>query len=411
MIARSRKTGGGLYERTYPGGELFGHPVGYDFIDRGRTGVESSLNDVLTGEQNEFASIIDEIENQARKGNDVTLTLDAGVQRIATDGLAGQPGAVVAMEPQTGAVRALVSTPGFDPNSIPQQYAELNNTEGHRSSIARPSRRYEPGSTMKVVTAAAALDSGEYTPETTVDGSSPAEISGAPLSNFGGASFGEITLTDALTNSVNTVWARVAEDLGSETMYEYMERFGFNSDPPMDYPDDQMQPSGVFDGRKLLDQDDPVDIGRVAIGQERLNVTPLQMAMVAATVANGGALMEPKMLQSATDPDGREVEELDPNAVRQVISDDSAAELTEMMAGVVREGTGTAAALSGIEVAGKTGTAEVDVAAGINRAWFIGFAPLDDPQVAVAVVIEKTSGTGGEIAGPIARDVMQALAG
>ena len=156
--------------------------------------------------------------------------------------------------------------------------------------------RYPPGSTMKVVTAAAALDSGEYTPDSIVDGKSPKVIDGVPLTNSGGADFGPISLTTALTNSVNTVWAEVSEKLGSGTMYDYMDRFGFNTEPPLDYPQDQMTPSGVFgENGKLLDDDDPVDIGRVAIGQERLQVTPLQMAMVAAAVGNGGVLMQPRL--------------------------------------------------------------------------------------------------------------------
>jgi peptidoglycan glycosyltransferase len=412
LIAKSRKGDGGLFERTYPEGSLFGHPIGYDFIERGRTGVERSLNDTLTGETNEFASIIDELEGQTRRGNDVTVTLDAEAQRTATAGLGSQAGAVVAIEPATGAVRAMVSSPGFDPNQVPGQFAQLNADEQGTPLFNRATQAgLEPGSTMKVVTAAAALDSGEYTPDTTVDGSSPAEISGAPLQNFGGSSFGQISLTAALTNSVNTAWARVAEDLGADTILDYMDRFGFGEDPPLDYPDDQMLPSGVYEGGRTITDGDQIDIGRVAIGQERLLVTPLQMALVAATVANGGVQMRPTLLQSATDKDGREVEELSPREVRRVISPESAANLTEMMANVVREGTGTAAALSGIDVAGKTGTAEVDVTAGINRAWFIGFAPVGDPQVAVAAVIERTSGTGGEVAGPIARDVMQSLIG
>lgn len=411
LIARSKKKSTGLFERTYPAGALFGNPVGYDYIDRGRSGMESSLNDILTGERNEFASIIDELENQRRRGNDVVTTLNAEVQRIATAGLGSSRGSVVAFEPQTGAVRAMVSNPGYDPNEVPQRFSELNNASGSPLFNRATQAGYQPGSTMKVVTAAAALDSGEYEPDSTVDGSSPAEISGAPLQNFGGANFGQVTLTTALTNSVNTAWARVGEDLGAATMLEYMGRFGFGSDPPMDYPDAQMRPSGVYESGKLLGPDDPIDIGRVAIGQERLQVTPLQMAMVAAAVANDGVLMRPTLLERVTDQDGRTVDDLDPREVRRVISSESASELTSMMTDVVNEGTGTAAALSGIEVAGKTGTAEIDVANNINQAWFIGFAPVGDPQVAVAVTVENTTGTGGEIAAPIASDVMQALTG
>jgi peptidoglycan glycosyltransferase len=261
---------------------------------------------------------------------------------------------------------------------------------------------------MKVVTATAAIDSGEYTPDDTVSGRSPKEISGVPLQNAGGEQFGDIPLTEALTNSVNTVWAEVGENLGKDTMYKYMERFGFDQKPRLDYPGFQLATSGVFEGNRLLTTDDSIDIGRVAIGQERLNVTPLQMAEVAAAVANEGELMEPRLWSKVIDPDGRE-EKLDPQRQSRVMSEDTAATLNDMMQSVVAEGTGTAAALSGIDVAGKTGTAEIDIEGGVNQAWFIGFAPADDPEIAVAATVERTSGFGGTVAGPIAKAVMEAI--
>jgi peptidoglycan glycosyltransferase len=318
---------------------------------------------------------------------------------------------VVALEPQTGRVKVMVSVPDFNPNDVPTNFSELNQAEGSPMFNRATQARYPPGSTMKVVTAAAALDSGEYTPDSVVDGSSPKEIDGVPLTNSGGADFGNITLTEALTNSVNTVWAEVGEELGSATMYDYMEKFGFNTEPPLDYPRGQMTPSGVFDENgKLLDEDDPVDIGRVAIGQERLQVTPLQMAMVAAAVGNGGVLMQPVFTDRIVDKDGRVKERVEPEEENRVIDEESATELAEMMANVVREGTGTAAALSGIDVAGKTGTAEVDSGAS-NQAWFIGFAPVEDPQMAVAVTVERTQGQGGTVAAPIAKQVLESLIG
>jgi peptidoglycan glycosyltransferase len=188
-----------------------------------------------------------------------------------------------------------------------------------------------------------------------------------------------------------------------------MDRFGFNAKPPLDYPDFQLALSGEFSGGKLLDAgSDQIDVGRMAIGQDKLNVTPLQMAMVASAVANGGELMEPRLWSKVIDTDGRE-EKLDPVRQSRVMSEETAETLTGMMTDVVNEGTGTAAALSGVDVAGKTGTAEIDIDAGINQAWFIGFAPADDPQIAVAVTVERTTGFGGEVAAPIAKDVMEVL--
>ena len=218
-------------------------------------------------------------------------------------------------------------------------------------------------------------------------------------------------MTTALTNSVNTYWAQVGEDLGAETYLEYMDRFGFNSDPKLDYPDSQMAPSGVYSAGKLLTSADAIDIGRVAIGQERLLATPIQMAQVAGTIANDGVLMEPTFLQEAKDPDGRVIEELDPNEQNEVVSDETAAQVTEMMVSVANDGTASGLSTTLGQLAGKTGTAEIDVEASINRPWFIGFAPADDPQIAVAAMIERCTGCfGGEVAGPIAMQVMDALA-
>jgi peptidoglycan glycosyltransferase len=195
-------------------------------------------------------------------------------------------------------------------------------------------------------------------------------------------------------------------------MFEYMDRFGFDKDPELDYPDVQMAPSGVYSEGHLLDQGDAIDIGRVAIGQERLLVTPLQMAEVAATVANDGKLMKPTFLQEAKDPDGRTIDELDPDEQDQVISADTAAELTTMMTHVTEEGTAAGLTVQGASFAGKTGTAEIDIEQSTNRPWFIGFAPADDPQVAVAVMLETCTGCfGGEVAGPIATQIMDDLIG
>ena len=412
--------------RRYPEGSLFGHPVGYSFVDVGRTGIESSENDLLIGEENEFASIIDQLRDQQPEGADITLTIDSELQRIATEGLqsaiaanAPEPGiggAAVALDPNTGAVLAMASSPGFDPNVVdqPGELERLNKDES-APLFNRPTQAvYPPGSTMKVVTAAAALDSGEFEPDTVLNADSPKEISGAPLANSGDASFGDIDMTTALTNSVNTYWAQVGEQLGTDTMVEYMERFGFYADPELGYPDDEMAASGVINSDGDLVRE-AFDVGRVAIGQGGEEgqdlATALQMAEVAATVANEGRLMKPDFLLQAKDPDGRTIEELgNGDEQNEVISEESAAQLNEMMTNVTREGTASALSVGGTEFAGKTGTAEIDVATSLNQPWFIGFAPSEDPQIAVAVTIERCIGCfGGEVAGPIATDLMEAV--
>ena len=396
------------YVRDYPLGDLFAHPVGYSYLDCGRSGLERFYNDALTGRSNEFGTIVDTLLGGADQGDDLRTNLDVEAQQVATDALGGEPGSIVALEPQTGRVRVMVSVPSYDPNTVADQCSELNNAEGSPILNRATQALYPPGSTMKVITAAAALDSGEFEPTSTVDGRSGIDIGGVPLANFGGQSYGSVDLTTALTNSVNTVWGQVAEQLGARTMFEYMERFGMGEPPPLDLPSAELAPSGVFSKGEPLDAGDPVDIGRVAIGQERLLVTPLQMAEVAATVANGGVRMAPRLGDEVQARDGRVRDEIDPVEVRRVMKASSAEELTEMMANVVREGSGTAAALEGIEVAGKTGTAEVE-GGSTNQAWFIGFAPRDDPKMAVAVTIERTDGQGGTVAAPIAKEVLQEL--
>jgi peptidoglycan glycosyltransferase len=413
VIAHSRPQGKGdnkIYVRHYPLGSLFGNPIGYSFVDRGRVGTELAHNDELVGNKTEFLSVLDELQGHAQEGDNLTSSLNPAAQRAAVDGLAGRRGAVVAMVPSTGEIRAMVSIPEYDPNVVQSSAAfQRLNTETSAPLFNRATQAgYPPGSTMKVVTATAALDSGDFTPNSVLSGRSPQTIDGVPLSNSGGEQFGDIDMTTALTNSVNTWWAQVGEKLGKETMFKYMDRYGFNAKPRLDYPGFQLAASGVYSGNRLLTPSDAIDIGRVAIGQERLRVTPLQMAEVAATVANKGELMEPRLWSKVTDPDGR-VTHLDPAHQSRVMSEDTAATLNDMMTKVVQEGTGTAAAVSGIDVAGKTGTAEIS--SGVNDAWFIGFAPANDPQIAIACIVEHTSGFGGPTCGPIFKAVAESLLG
>jgi penicillin-binding protein A len=409
VIARSRPIGSGnnkVYVRRYPQGSLFGNPIGYSFVTQGRVGFELYHNDELVGNQTEFLSVLDELRGHAQEGNNMQSSLDPAAQEAAVNGLAGRRGSVVAIVPSTGEVRAMVSIPEYDPNQIPKHFAQLNRDQSAPLFNRATQAGYPPGSTMKVVTATAALDSGEFTPSSTLSGRSPIEIEGVPLNNSGGEQFGTIDMTTALTNSVNTWWAQAGEKLGKDTMFKYMDRFGFDSKPRLDYPGFQLAASGVYDGNKLLGPSDAIDIGRVAIGQERLRVTPLQMAEVAATVANNGELMEPRLWSKVIDPDGRETK-LDPARQGRVMSEDTASELNTMMQSVVNEGTGTAGAVSGIDVAGKTGTAEISP--GVNDAWFIGFAPADDPQIAISCIVEHTSGFGGPTCGPIFKAVAEAI--
>jgi peptidoglycan glycosyltransferase len=396
VLAANRALPGDRYERRYPTGELFSHPVGFTSLDRGRIGLEEYYNDELTGRRSDPIGALERLLGPRDVGDDLRTTLSPQAQKTAYDGLAGRNGAVVALDVETGAVRVLAATPTFDPTD-PKNAATFNRaTQG----------RFPPGSTFKTVTAAAALDSGRYEPSSLVSGANGKVISGTPLDNFGGEDFGEIDLTTALTNSVNTVWAEVAEKLGKDTMAEYMRKFGFYEDPPMDYPDEQMLPSGEAGprGRLLSPTSGQIDVGRMGIGQDKLLVTPLQMATVAQTIANGGVRMKPRLVEKVLDPDGRTIDEPLPQEAERVMSEDTASKLGDMMRNVVEQGTGTAAQLEGVDVSGKTGTAEVGD--GTDDLWFIGFTD----RFAVAAMLERqTGGTGGGDAAPIAAEVLKAL--
>jgi penicillin-binding protein A len=430
-VAESHTVGGGahpVYVRSYPQGSLYGNPVGYSFVQVGQTGIEKSENSVLAGERNEFTSILDQLRGIPQEGDNVTLTIDSHAQQVATQalqnaiastaGASGSGGAVVALDPSTGAVKAMASVPGYDPNTVKNTntFEQLTKDTSGAPIVNRATQStYPPGSTMKVVTAAAALDSGQFTPDSVLSGRSPQVIGGVPLFNAGGETFGDINMTFALTASVNTYFAQVGEQLGTSTMVEYMKRFGFYSDPKLDYPDLQMAPSGAYSGSHLVTSG--FDVGRVAIGQGGAEgqdlATPMQMAEVAATVANGGKLMQPTFVQQVTDSDGRVTQQLSPHVQSTVISPQTATELTDMMTHVTQDPEGTAAGLTvsgGVPFAGKTGTAEIDVNKGINQPWFIAFAPATNPQIAVAATIERCQGCfGADVAGPVATQVIDSL--
>ena len=412
VLARSVEGQNGTFSRRYPQGDLFAHSVGYSFLSLGRFGLEQSLNDELTGKDDDLGNVIDQLRGNRQEGDEVRTTLDPRAQRLAVQQLAGRRGAVVALEPRTGRVRVMASTPTFDPNEL-RESRSLKALENGSALNRTTLGQYPPGSTFKVLTAVAALDSGRYRKETQVSGESPKTVSGAPLNNSGNRDYGTIPLTTALTQSVNTVWAEVGVQLGGATMQRYMERFGFYDRVPIDLPPEERGQSGVrVAGREgfVPMTSRSVDVGRVAIGQGGLLTTPLQMVQVASAVANGGRLMRPTLVDRIVDRDGRTTDDVEPEEIGKVMKASTAREVGDMMAEVVREGTGVAAALEGASVAGKTGTAQLNIQQQINQPWFIAFAPRDRPRVAIAVTVERCQACqGGTTAAPIAKNVLQEL--
>jgi len=416
VLARSVRGPEGVYQRTYPTGEEFAHAVGYSYIDPdlGQTGIERFRNSPLNGQTGDnLQSVLDQLQGKKPQGDDVVTTLQPAAQREAISALGEHRGAVVALEPRSGAVTVMASTPGYNPNALRSETAYEALT---RDSLGKPLVNratqfgYAPGSTFKVVTATAAIDTGAYTPESTVSGRDGVLISGVPLANDDHESFGELTLTQALVKSVNTVYAQVAEHLGKQTMARYMRRFGFDAKPQLDYPAEEMSASGEYINGHLISPTSPrVDVGRMGIGQDKLEVTPLQMAEVAAAVANRGRLMAPHLTDRIVDPDGRTVERISPRVQSVVMKRSTSLSVTGMMEAVVNEGTGTEAQIPGVKVAGKTGTAETQIGTAINNVWFIAFAPAADPRVAIAVTLQAVPGQGAAFAAPVAREVMEVL--
>jgi penicillin-binding protein A len=422
---RIKKVGGQkLYLRRYPQGGLFAHVVGYSTQSRARAGLESSENDYLTGANRNLDTVLkttlDKIRGATIKGNDLWLTMRAGPQRLAMQQLAGKCGSVVAIDPRNGKVLVMASRPTYDPNLVEKDFARINNIR----AVCRPAAPllnratdglYTPGSTFKVVTASAALDSGRFTPSSRFDDPGYCIEYGQKVRNAGNPeapeTFGSVDLVTGLEHSINSVFCNIGKALGAGKVLGYAKRYGFYEDPPLETPSNERAPSGLYHSGSLFRPSNPqaqVDPGRLAFGQEALLATPLQMAMVAGGVGNKGVVMEPHVVDRVTSPNGGIVTRTKARKLRRAISRRTAQELTQMMEGAVTSGTGTAAQIPGIPVAGKTGTAETGIP-GRYTSWFIAFAPANAPRVAVAVVLQDQTGFGGQVAAPIAKTVMQAI--
>ncbi|OFW74272.1 MAG: hypothetical protein A2Y55_00145 [Actinobacteria bacterium RBG_16_68_12] len=412
-----------LFFRRYPYGRLAAHVVGYSTAGRSRTGLERSLNDYLTASNANLSTLVDkafdELRGKTVEGNNVVLNLDLDAQNVALEELGAQCGAVVALDPRTGKVRVMVSSPGFDPNLVEESFQRISRiTADCRPASPLLNRAsaglYVPGSTFKVITASAALEARKFTPDSSFVDPGYCTVYGKRVNNFDTSSpFGTIDLENALVHSVNSVFCNVGLKLGAKLILDTAKRFGFYERPPLETPTDERLPSGLYDDGRLyyprLDSD--VDAGRMAFGQERMLVTPLEMAMVAGTIGVGGRLMEPQVVDRIVTPGRRVIVQQRPVLIRHAVSRETADAVAQMMRLAVERGTGTAAQIPGYSVGGKTGTGETGVP-GSNTTWFIAFAGPDEetpPELAIAVVLQNQSGTGGATAAPIARAVMEAL--
>ena len=356
--------------------------------------------------------MLDELRGQVQEGDDVQTALDPEAQQTAVDALDGQNGSVVALDPSTGEVLTMVSLPAYDPNDVPERFKELNENDEAPLFNRATQAGYPPGSTMKVVTATAALDSGEFDHGHDPERRQPRRHLRRPAGELRRADFGDDRHGDGPDQLRQHVLGpdrrghRHRHDVRVHGPVRVQLRRR-----PWTTRRFQLATSGEFgeNGELLEAGSDQIDVGRMAIGQDKLNVTPLQMAMVASAVANGGELMEPRLWSKVIDTDGRE-EKLDPERMSRVMSEDTAETLTGMMTDVVNEGTATAPPRSArSRWRARREPRRSTPSADLNQAWFIGFAPADEPEVAIAATIERTGGQGGTVAAPIAQQVMEVL--
>lgn len=408
------------YQRKYTSAQMYSAVTGFYSIVYKPTGMEAATNDLLNGTADQlfYRRLSDLFTGREPQGASVELTIDPAVQKAAWDALGNQKGAVVALDPKTGAILAMVSKPGYDPNALAgHDVAKVTKAwDGLLDDADRPldnraiaGRLYPPGSVFKIVTAAAALEGG-YTPDTLVDGPASLDLpqTSASLPNdFAGACGpnNKVSLLDALRISCNTAFGSIGLEIGDDAIRAQAEKFGFGK--ALDVPLTVTPSSFPADPN-------PPQTAQSAIGQFDVRVSPLQIAMVSAGVANGGVVMRPQLVKDVLSANGVDViQRPQPERFSDAVSGQVTADLTRMMVAVVDDGTGKRAQIPGVQVAGKTGTAQQGEGRPPN-AWFTAFAPADDPKVAIAVVVEDggalgDAASGGRVAAPIAKQVIEAV--
>jgi penicillin-binding protein A len=441
VIALSKPTTGHAalrYARSYPQGPLYAGITGFYSQIYGRTELEQAMNSYLSGDAPELtvSTFADLVLGRPKKGGSVFTTIDSNLQQAAFDALSSYTGAVVAFDPRTGDIKALVSNPTFDPNELSTQDSaaahaawERLNADPTTPLLSRANDElFPPGSTFKMITASAAIENGfgldSHWPN-------PHELdlplTTGTIQNFGGETCpggSTTTLLTAFTDSCNVIFGEVGLKLGADKLAAQARAFGFcPTDPPAQtecidptFPTPIPSATGRFPVPAYFAQNDPL-VAISAIGQDNDLANPLQMVMVASAIANGGVMMQPRLVTEIRDPQGRVIRDFPAEPYGQPISPSTADAMRTMMVNVVTSGTGTAAQIPGVIVAGKTGTAQHGGSGTAPHAWFICFAPAgpdDVPTIAVAVIVLDggdlgSEATGGRIAAPIARQVIEAF--
>lgn len=408
-LAESIQQADGTYARSYPNGNLAAHVVGYYSQQYGTMGIENTQNDTLTGSKDysSWQNALNSLAGISEPGNSVQLTIDSRIQRAAEQALAGRVGAIVALDPRSGAVLAWASAPTFDNTNIQAAIEAANASGGADTSMYDRATLalYTPGSTFKVLTLASALENGLATLDTTYDSPGRMEIGGADVVSIGERGHGKISLAKAFALSSNTVFGQVADGLGADKLVATARAFGYGQQLGLDFttaasvmpnPEEMTEWELAWAGAGQ-----PVGQGHTPGPQ----ATVMQNALMAATIANNGIAMNPYVVSQILAPDGTVLKTTRGRSLGQAVSSGTAAQVKQAMLDVVQNGTGSAAAIAGVKVAGKTGTAETNNANA--NSTFVGFAPYDTPTVAIAVVIEQNA-KGEESAAAVGGQVLRA---
>lgn len=391
--------------REYPFGPLYSHIIGYSSRTYGKSMLEAQYNQYLLN-ISDFSTVFDikdKLSGDKKAGNNLYITIDHNLQTTANSLLEGKQGAVVAIEPKTGEILAMVSKPDFDPNSqaISDHWTQWVESKEAPFLPRATQGLYAPGSTFKTMIGAAAIENGLG--GMTIEDKGTVTIEGKEFRNFGGAAYGALDMRKAMAVSSNTYFSQLGVELGSKNIQDMTERIGFGKLIPFDLTVEK----SLFPYKTM----GKVDMAAVGIGQGKTLVTPLHMAMIAAGIANEGSMMKPLLVDRIVKQEDTLVKQAKPGEFLRMMKPDTARSMKEMMEGVVSSGTGGNAAISGVRVAGKTGTAENELTGrekNKEHAWFIGFAPAENPRIAVAVILEYSGSTGGQAAAPIAGDIMAA---
>ena len=410
VLAESQQTEDGSYERVYPAGDLASHVVGYYSTQYGTSGIEASENETLKGQQN-YASWTDVINAAAginTPGNDVRLTINSTIQQAAQDALEGETGAAVVMDPSTGAVLAMASSPTYsagDVEALLEQAAASDGSDDAGQLVNRATQGlYAPGSTFKIVSLATALQNGIADEDSVYASPGTMEIGNAEVSNFGDESYGDITLQRATALSSNTVFGQLGVQIGAQLLVEGAEAFGFNKDLDFELP---VVTSLMPDPDEMTEWETAWASAGEPVGEHESPAGPqasvLEMAMVGCAVANNGTIMQPYLVDSVYNANGERSYQAQATTYLQAITSETASRVKEVLKDVVDYGTGTTAAINGVQVAGKTGTAEHPDG---DDGWFVGMADADSdtPSVVVAIVLEKNESS---VASAKAGDILE----